>query len=121
MKKSLAKDVRVDDVLIVERIVEVMVHEYGIPEDLILEDFGGEIPDCVRVVKVSPGQEDTIDFILENVTEPYSFEPDVVLFLQDGGRSVADRVEDAADLVELIEIVRFQLKLLAKSLREFID
>lgn len=71
--------------LYTQRLVELMVHKYGMPEDMIQEDFHGRYPEFVQVINVSQSKYDpcTVDIELEGVDELYSFYSDEVLYIRD--------------------------------------
>ena len=80
-----AEYISAGDELLVKRIVKVMVYEYGLPEDILLEDFNGELPEYVRValVEENEDEEGIVDIYLDGIKEPYSFFVEDKLYVRD--------------------------------------
>lgn len=85
MKLIPAEHISVGEELLVKHIIQIMVYVYGMPEDILLEDFNGKFPEYVRVSRVgeSKHEEGLVDIHLDGIKEPYSFFVEDKLYVRD--------------------------------------
>lgn len=108
MTPASAKHIVPGEKLYVQRIVDLMVHQYGMPESLIREDFQGVFPETVQVINVAKStyDADTVDIELAGVTETYSFYADDRMYIQDD----TQQEYTESDLIEVLERIAASLE-----------
>lgn len=103
------------EMLYTQRLVELMVYKYGMPEDIILEDFHGRYPEFVQVINVSQSQYDpcTVDIELEGVDELYSFYSDEPLYIYDE----LGNEDTHTSLIDILQRIAITLESIDKKIK----